>query len=108
MAVNISRLPVDKDLPWFRFRVALTKVTYTLEMRYNTRMDRWILHILDAVGQPILMGIPLLRRRNVIGQYPTLALPPGGILAMDDSGKQLEATVSSFLIDHRLLYVERA
>lgn len=108
MAIKVSTLPVDKNLPWFRFRVALTKVTYTLEMRYNTRMDRWILHILDTIGQPILMGIPLLRRRNPLGQYPTLALPPGVLLPIDDSGKNLEATISSFLIDHRLLYLEQA
>jgi len=100
------RIPVDKNLPWYTMRVALSKVTYTLEMAYNTRADRWYLSVMDAIGTPILMGIPLLIMRNVLGPYRTLALPPGRLFPYDDSGRDLEPTLSSFLVDHGLVYVD--
>ena len=87
-------------------RVPLSKVTYTLELRYNNRMGRWILNILDPIGAPILMGLPLLNMRDVTGQYKHLPVPKGPIFSIDDSGKGLEPTLSSFLTDHGLIYID--
>jgi hypothetical protein len=105
MATTV-RVPVNRNVPWFRFRVALSKTTYTLEMRYNTRMQRWILSISDATGKPLLMGIPLLIMRGLLGQYRTIKLPVGPLFCIDDSGQGVEATLSSFLTDHGLVYVD--
>lgn len=63
MAINI--IPITKDVPKFKERVTLGANTYGLEFRYNSRMDRWILDLLDdsdvaiVNGQPLLLGVPL-------------------------------------------------
>lgn len=98
-------IPLGQNAPWFRFKITLSGVRYTLEARFNLRMDRWILSIMDAAGAPILMGIPLLIQRPLT-QYPTLALPPGDMFAVDRSGKDLQPTISSFVTDHELVYGE--
>lgn len=100
------RLPVSKNVPWFRIRVPLSKVTYTLEMRYNTRMGRWIFSLLDSIGNPIVLGLPVLQMRNLLAGYPTLGIPPGPILAVDDTGRGMEPGLGSFLVDHGLIYVD--
>lgn len=102
------RLPVDKNLPWYRMRVVLSQATYTVEMTYNTRMDRWFLSILDATGAPILMGLPVLILRNLLSGYRTRPVPPGAFIAVDDSGRALEPALSSFLTDHGLIYIDPA
>lgn len=101
------RVPV-RNLPRYRQRVVLSKVTYTLLLDYNTRADRWYLSIMDTIGTPILMGVPLLVMRDVLGPYKTLSLPPGSIFAVDDSGRDLEPTLSSFLVDHGIVYMDES
>jgi hypothetical protein len=95
-------LPLDQNAPWFSFRIILNTIRYGIEARFNIRMNRWIMSIYDAGGAPVLMGIPLLIDRNLI-PYPTLKLPSGAMFVKDASGKQLQATLASFAVDHLLV-----
>lgn len=99
-------VPLSNQLPWQRFKITLSGVVYTLEFRYNTRSTRWMMNILDASGNAILLGIPLLIDRNATNQYPTLAVPVGTFFPTDDTGLGKEATLYSFGIDHSLFYVD--
>lgn len=96
-------VPLTRNTPWYSFRVVLGGVRYELEARYNLRMDRWTLSIYDAAGAPVLMGIPLLIDRNLT-PYPTLRVPVGSMFVKDNSGRQLQPTLPSFLTDHVLVY----
>lgn len=102
----VFEIPTSASQTWYTQTLALSGVTYILEFRYNTRMARWILNIRDAGETPILMGIPLLIDRNLTGQYTQLSLPPGTMLCVDDSGNNLQPTLSSFLTDHAVLYLD--
>lgn len=63
MAINI--IPITPDVQKFKERVTLGVNVYGLEFRYNSRMGRWILDLLDdgdvaiVNGQPLLIGVPL-------------------------------------------------
>jgi len=103
---NLIQLPMAQNLPSFSFTSTLSGVAYTFNANYNTRADRWMLDILDVTLTPILMGIPLLIDRDLLAQYPTLPLPPGGLFVVDESGKQAQPGMGSFLINHNLLYLE--
>lgn len=100
------RVPLDEQEPWYDFRVTLSGVRYIFELAFNNRMRRWILSIMDAAQNPILMGIPLLSGRDLTAQYPTLRLPPGSLAVYDTSGKALQAELASFLLDHVLVYAD--
>lgn len=100
------KIPMSPTQHWYSFRIALSQAIYTLDIRYNIRVDRWILSIYDSAQNPIVMGLPLLVGRDIIGQYATLALPPGPLFCVDDSGKGLQPALSSFLLTHRFIYAE--
>lgn len=88
--------------------VQLSGVNYQLEMRYNTRMGRWILSVLDVIGTPIVQGVPMLALRNLLGQYPTLLVPAGTLFCFNQSSPLTEPTLISFLTDTSFVYADPA
>lgn len=97
-------VPARNDLPNYQFRVSLSGQLFTLYFHYNVRMDRWILDILDSSGNMILAGTVLLILRDLVGQYVTLALPPGLLFATDDTQQDTQPTLLSFGTDHTFWY----
>lgn len=97
-------IPARNDLPWYKFKITLSGVIFTLHFRYNTRMQRWIMDINDPSDNPILLGVPVLIVRNLTGQYVTLAIPEGLFFATDDTGQSTQPTQFSFGTDHTLWY----
>jgi hypothetical protein len=98
-------IPLNQQQLWYTFSITLSQVLYNFEVRYNIRMARWILTISDAAQNVVVAGIPLLIDRDLLGQYYlTYAIPSNPLLVSDDSGQELQATLSSFLTDHRCLY----
>lgn len=107
MAVAILTIPMpDGTLPWSEFRSSISGVIYTIRIRYNVRSQRYVMQIEDSSGNVILAGIPILIERSLIGQYPTLAIPPGVLFATDDSGQEQQPTQNSFGVDHTLWYLD--
>lgn len=97
------KLPLDQTVPWYEFRITLSSVRYTLTVRYNPRMDRWIMDVGDAAGAPIALGLVLLNNRPLLSQYVTLPLPPGPMAVLPGvAGTQ--PGLSAFLTDHMLVY----
>lgn len=103
----IVTLPVDQDSPWFAFTTTLDSVSYTLEMAYNTRAQRWILSIGSATGSPILASVPIVIERDLLFGLRYLSVPQGILLAVDTSGQGLQPQAGSFLLNHRLYYIEK-
>ena len=103
--MTIYQIPMQ-GTPWFSFSTDLSKITYHMECRYNTRMDRWILNIADAQGETIINGIPMLVNRSLTGQYPALPLPPGTLYVQDLSGNNAQPGLAAFITDHVFLYAD--
>lgn len=97
-------VPINNQLPWQTFKITLSSVVYTLEFRYNTRMQRWMMDIDDASGNPILEGVPCLVLRDLIGQYRTLAVPVGTFFVTDDTGQDLQPEQFDFGIQNTIWY----
>lgn len=102
--MTLFTIPLGNALPWYKFRITLSGVIFTLSVRFNVRSQTWLMDILDPSGNQILCGMPLLIERNVTGQYTTLAIPPGVFFATDDTGQGIQATQYSFGLDHTLYY----
>lgn len=97
-------IPARNDLPWYQFKITLSGVIYTLVFRYNNRMQRWILDVSDPSGNPIITGLVVLIGRFITAQYVTLALPPGPLFAIDNTGQDSQPTVYSFGVQNSLAY----
>ena len=104
--MTLFKIPTSSTQTWYTQSVALSGQSFVLELRYNTRMGRWILNILDSAENPLLMGIPLLILRNLTAQYTALQLPDGALFCSDESGRNLQPTLASFLTDHTFWYAD--
>lgn len=103
----ILQYPAGNSFPWVSFRTTLSQVVYTVSLRYNTRMKRWIMDFGDASNNPIIYGLPILIERDISGQYVIEGLPPGETFAICDTAAPLtQPSRLSFGTTHTLLYGE--
>lgn len=104
--MTVFELPTQPNFPWYIFKASLATVIYTLRLRYNPRMSRWILDIADASNSDILNGVPVLINRNLNGQYVISGLPSGFLFATDNTNQNTEATLNSFSLDHSIFFAD--
>jgi hypothetical protein len=74
---------------YFTQRTVIGAAAYILTVRYNARMDRYIMDIADASNTPIIQGLPILSNTNIYGLYVNklpVSLPNGSLLVVDMSG----------------------
>lgn len=100
-------LPVDQDAPWYTFTTTLEGATYTIEMAFNTRAQRWMMTLGDATGTAVICGLPIVIERDILSGLRYLPVPPGYIVAFDLSGQQQQPVAGSFLLNHKLFYIEK-
>jgi hypothetical protein len=102
--MTFYEIPTSSSNYHYTQTVQLSGVTYQLQIRYNTRMDRWILSVNDISGTPIVQGLPMLSLRSLTGQYTTLSLPPGPLFCLNQSSPYTEPSLTSFLTDTGFYY----
>jgi hypothetical protein len=106
MTLSAFKLPLNAfELPFYTFGITLAGVQYFMTMRYNSRADRWFLDVADSQRTPVVTGLPLLVDRRLLQQYPTLPVPYGELIVTDDSGRDLDPTIQSFINDHSLIFL---
>lgn len=103
---TIYVVPLRNDLPSYKFQITLSNIVYSLALRFNGRMNRWIMDINDAQGNQILSGIPLLINTNLTAQYVTLPLPVGAFICVDSTGGDNQPTLYTFGLQNLMYYVD--
>ncbi len=81
---------------------------YILRIRYNARMDRWLMDISDASSNLLLAGIVLTEEWGCTTRFVDneLGIPPGMFLCLDKTGMHQEANGTNMGKDVIFLYVE--
>jgi hypothetical protein len=55
------------------FQITLGQVDYKLTLQYrNCDQGGWTLDISDTIGNPLLLGVPLVTGADLLAQYPHL------------------------------------
>lgn len=103
---NIFVMPTTNDFPWYQQRVTISEVVYTITIRYNSRMSRWMMDIGDAVNNLLHVGVPILIERDLLGQYVVQGLPPGLFYAIDETNQGTEPTRFAFKTTHGFFYYD--
>lgn len=70
----------------YRSPVELDGQVYILELRLNTRADRWMLRIFDADENPLATGLRLVPRVNLLDGLVLEILPPGELRVTHSAG----------------------
>lgn len=100
------RIPIRADLLAFTFNIVLDDVSVIFNFRWNSRMERWIMDLLDPASDPILMGIPVLEDTSMIDRYIDDRIPPGILLALDTTKSGNQPDLDNFGEDVILQYEE--
>jgi hypothetical protein len=108
MANAFTTIPLDSDLPFYRFTVTLTGMTYVLHVRWNDRAGRWYFDLADSSDVLLVSSVPLLIGRNLLGRYALEGLPTGTLMVVDDTGQGTEPGRDAWGVSHSLVYVEPA
>lgn len=102
-------IPVRSDFAAYDFQIDLEGIVYTLDFGFNQRSERWYMSIYDQAKENLLIGdIPILINIPLHDQYIDERLPPGRFIAINETGKNEQATIDNFGSDIKLLYEESA
>lgn len=101
-------VPLVNTPGFYTMNLALNGQVYGLNVRWNLRMGRWILDVLDSTGNVLVQGLPILEEQALTSRFVNRipGLPPGGFVAIDGTGKRLDPTDITLGTDVQLIYVE--
>lgn len=99
-------MPIRSDLPSYEFQLDLEGSLYTFRFRFNRRMERWIMDVLDENDLPLILGTPLHIDWDLLRRFQNEGLPPGNFYLVDESGEGKPATRETMGGDHKLFYIE--
>jgi hypothetical protein len=64
--------------------VSMSGQTYNLRVTWNVPGQCWLLDVADALGTPLLTGLPLVTGANMLGQFAYVGL--AGVLYVGTDG----------------------
>jgi hypothetical protein len=104
----VFELPVRADLPDFTFKQELDGVVYTFNFRFNVRFGYWIWDLSDEVGNPILLGVPVMTDVDIASRFLMPEMPPGQFVVIDESGEQRNPDRTNFGGEVKMFYLDEA
>ena len=99
-------IPVRTDLPNYNERVDLEGTTYIFKFRFNSRWQTWIMDILTADEDNILVGVPIHVNLPLISKIRDERLPQGFLFAINIENTYQDPTEDNFGQNVLLLYRE--
>lgn len=87
MAWRIIPLKGSALAPTITQRVVLDGAQYLFELQWNGREGRWFLHLLDAGGSPIELGMKLVANARLGARCRDPRMPAGVLFLHASSGR---------------------
>lgn len=98
-------IPIRTLHPHFDFVVELEGASYTVELQWNDRAERWFISLYDATNAPIFSGATLVCNWDLLRRSVHPQRPPGQFFALSPSG--LDPTYEDLYSNEvTLVYVE--
>ena len=95
-----------QDFPSFQQEVIIDESSYVLNFNWNSRGEFWELSFLNALREPLVMGIKLVLNYELIRQFQGYGLPDGALYAIDASGNNSKIEQNDFINDRvSLIYI---
>lgn len=101
----IVEIPTNADFDWYSLTAAMDGVDYRLVCHWNTRDERWYLTVVDADGETLVAGIPLVVDYPLLSRFTIDGLPPGVLMALDTTGEGMEPEHDDLGDRVRLIYI---
>lgn len=82
----------DEQQPFWEYTVDLTDVTFTVRLRFATRLDTWYMDLLDADDNVIFAGKALRSSTAIAQRHRRVSSPVGMIFVRETDESGAEAT----------------
>jgi len=86
----LQELFTRKDLPAYYYTVALDGINYTISLKFNDRMNKWMITLGDSEGNDIVSNVPVVVNWPLFDRFRFDGIPPGTVYAYDTSGQNLD------------------
>ena len=105
MAIYEISLP-NQD-PCFNFDTVLDNSTYYFRVRFNARLNLWVLDLKDRSSEAIINGVPFFSNTELFKYVSMESLPKGTLLpfAVNKAG---DADRFNLGLDVKLFYLEES
>lgn len=99
-------IPVFTALPIYRQEVTLDNTSYILDIIWNERSAQWALNILESDETPVVEGIKLVLKYQLLDVYKNLPnVPPGNLFCVDNTGEEIKVTRTNLGDTVQLVYI---
>lgn len=102
--MTLYTLPVTPDTDVWTQTTDLGGQQFRMRFSWSTREQAWYLDLMTAAGEPLLAGLKLCERVNVLRRFKSANLPPGPLVLIDTSGAGEEPTFDGLGTRWRLFY----
>ena len=100
----LLELPVNSEFFAYSFVTTLDNFVYTFDFRFNPRMNKWLMSILDVDENPLVYGIPLIFGINLVRNFVGENVPRGTLFIFDSTGNKSDPGADDLGATHKLLY----
>lgn len=87
---EIYEIPITTDEPAFKLRTVLEDIELVLNLRWNSRQQRWILDIYSSDETALLLGLVLNINMELIRRFQIDGLPAGSLMLFRKTGQHIE------------------
>lgn len=99
-------IPLRNDVPSYQFRSELDSTTYTILIRYNSRMDRWVMDLNTENNTPLITGIILVLGTSLLARFQIDGIPEGDLFLINIENENTEGNRNNFGDNVQLFYQE--
>jgi len=96
------------DFPSFSQECTLDGVVYRFRFKWNYRGQYWTMDLHDRDQNPILLGVKLVVRFDLVKHYPGRAVPPGVFVVTDPKGEIDRVEEGDMGVNTQLTYFTEA
>ena len=80
-------IPYKEAAAW-EAQISLSGINFTLYFRWNALNKYWVMSILDANAQPLVIGIKVVTNYDLTAQFSAITgMPPGDIVCQNIIGE---------------------
>lgn len=100
-------IPIHSNKSHYTFDTVIEDKELSFKLRFNTRMNRWIMDILDIAQDPIFTGIPVHINLDLLGNFYDKRFPKGMLIAKNFTDKNVEPTRENLGTDVKLFFIPK-
>jgi hypothetical protein len=104
--MSVLQIQIRNDIPAYTQITELDGTAYTFTFRFNARSDRWYVSISNSSNEILIQGVKIVIEGDLTSRFQNDELPPGMLMALDNSSRGQDPDRFNFGNDVSLFYID--